>query len=47
MSKLSSEEYFAKRDPAALPYLNKFLSLPNYREIMGYVEVSTDESFLQ
>lgn len=34
-----SQEYFSKRDPSALPYLNKLLSLPNYREIMGYIEV--------
>lgn len=30
--------YFAERDPVALPYLNQFLALPNYREAMGYLE---------
>ena len=39
-----SQKYFAERDPQALPYLNQFLSLPNYREVMGYIEVSSDES---
>ena len=34
-----SQKYFAERDPGALPYLNQFLSLPNYREIMGYIEL--------
>lgn len=34
-----SQKYFAERDPNALPYLNQFLSLPNYREIMGYIEM--------
>ena len=42
-----SQEYFSKRDPSALPYLNKLLSLPNYREIMGYVEVGGNELFLK
>lgn len=37
-----SYTYFSERDPNALPYLNKFLSLPNYREVMGYVEIPTD-----
>lgn len=37
-----SEKYFSERDPQAIPYLRKFLSLPNYREIMGYIEVPTD-----
>lgn len=36
-----SYAYFSERDPKALPYLKKFLTLPNYREIMGYVEVKT------
>ena len=31
-----SRDYFTERDPRALPYLNKFLALPNYREAMGY-----------
>lgn len=39
-----SEKYFAERDPQALPYLKKFLTLPNYREIMGYIEVPSDSS---
>ena len=34
-----SYSYFESRDPAALPYLQKFMSLPNYREVMGYIEV--------
>ncbi len=34
-----SRQYFQERDPKALPYLNKFLSLPNYRDVMGYIEV--------
>ena len=34
-----SRKYFAERDPNALPYLNQFLSLPNYREVMGYIEM--------
>lgn len=38
-----SEQYFAERDPQALPYLRTFLSLPNYREAMGYIEVKTEE----
>ena len=38
-----SQKYFAERDTQALPYLNRFLSLPNYREVMGYIEVSTDK----
>lgn len=37
-----SQTYFAERDPQALPYLNKFLTLPNYREVMGYIEVKSD-----
>jgi hypothetical protein len=35
-----SHAYLSQRDPKALPYLNQFLSLPNYREVMGYVEVT-------
>lgn len=38
-----SHAYFAERDPCALPYLEKFLSLPNYREVMGYVEFKKEE----
>lgn len=38
-----SEKYFAERDPKALPYLRTFLSLPNYREVMGYIEVKSEE----
>lgn len=34
-----SYTYFSQRDPSALPYLTQFLSLPNYREVMGYIEV--------
>ena len=33
-----SYNYFYERDKNALPYLEKLLSLPNYREIMGYVD---------
>jgi hypothetical protein len=33
-----SRNYFAERDPSALPYLDRFMSLPNYREVMGYIE---------
>lgn len=38
-----SDKYFAERDPKALPYLHKFLTLPNYREVMGYIEVKSDQ----
>lgn len=38
-----SEKYFADKDPSALPYLQKLLSLPNYREAMGYIEFRDDE----
>ncbi len=38
-----SYNYFAERDKNALPYLQKLLSLPNYREVMGYVEFKDDE----
>lgn len=41
--KEKSHAYFETRDPAALPYLNKFLTLPNYREAMGYIEVKSDQ----
>lgn len=34
-----SIQYFEQRDPQALPYLRRFMSLPNYREAMGYIEV--------
>lgn len=37
-----SHKYFAERDPKALPYLDQFLSLPNYREVMGYVEIKSN-----
>lgn len=36
-----SVNYFADRDPKALPYLREFLALPNYREAMGYLEEET------
>jgi hypothetical protein len=29
--------YFAQRDPAAVPYLDKLLALPNYREVAGLI----------
>ena len=32
--------YFKDRDPKALPYLDRFMALPNYREVMGYIEVA-------
>lgn len=41
-----SHKYFAERDPNALPYLEQFLSLPNYREVMGYIEVPTGTNTL-
>lgn len=34
-----SVQYFTERDPQALPYLKRFMSLPNYREVMGYIEL--------
>jgi hypothetical protein len=30
--------YFAQRDAAAVPHLEKLLSLPNYRDIAGFIE---------
>ena len=33
-------DYFAERDPNALPYLTEFLALPNYREVMGFIETN-------
>jgi len=39
-----SRDYFAERDPSALPYLNEFLALPNYREAMGYIETTEELS---
>jgi len=36
--KSRAREYFGERDPRALPYLDEFLSLPNLREAMGYIE---------
>lgn len=41
-----SVEYFAKRAPDALPYLQKFLTLPNYREVMGYVATETETALI-
>jgi len=38
-----SVNYFADRDPKALPYLREFLALPNYREAMGYLEAAPSE----
>ncbi|MPM74856.1 hypothetical protein SDC9_121845 [bioreactor metagenome] len=35
-----SRQYFKERDPKALPYLEKFLQLPNYRDVMGYIEIN-------
>lgn len=37
-----SRKYFEERDPAALPYLERFLALPNYREVMGYIEIGEE-----
>ena len=31
-------EYFAPRDPAALPYIENLLALPNYNDIAGFIE---------
>jgi hypothetical protein len=39
--KEKSLTYFRARSPEALPYLQKFLTLPNYREAMGYIEQDT------
>ena len=39
-----SRDYFAKRDPSALPYLDEFLALPNYKEAMGYLEDNVIET---
>lgn len=36
--KEKSRRYFADRDQNALPYLDQILALPNYREVMGYIE---------
>jgi len=33
-----AEDYFAKRDSGAIPYLNQMKQLPNLREVMGYIE---------
>lgn len=30
--------YFAGRDPKAVPYLERLLALPNYRDIVGHLE---------
>lgn len=35
-----SREYFMKRDAKALPYLDQILALPNYREVMGYIDMT-------
>ncbi|MDR0325222.1 MAG: KilA-N domain-containing protein [Oscillospiraceae bacterium] len=40
-----SIRYFTERDPEALPYLQQFLALPNYREIMGYIEENPPSDF--
>ena len=37
-----SQEYFRKRDKGALPYLRQLMALPNYREVMGYIEAPLD-----
>ena len=37
--KEKSVEYFKSRDASAIPFLNKFMSLPNYRDVMGYIEM--------
>ena len=36
--KEESIRYFSEKAPDALPYLNEFLALPNYRKAMGYIE---------
>lgn len=38
-----SQEYFAEKDPNALPYLQKLLALPNYREVMGYIDAPEEK----
>ena len=30
--------YFGPRDPKAVPYLDRLLALPNYRDIAGYID---------
>jgi hypothetical protein len=30
--------YFASRDPKAVPYLEQVLALPNYSDVIGYIE---------
>jgi hypothetical protein len=30
--------YFADRDPKAVPYLERVLALPNYSDVVGYIE---------
>jgi hypothetical protein len=40
--KENSYNYFAERDPKALPYLNEFLMLPNMREAMGYIDIQAE-----
>lgn len=35
--------YFKERDPAALPYLEKLLALPNYSDVIGYIEDQSEE----
>ena len=40
--KEKSQKYFSDRHPEALPYLTKFLTLPNYREVMGYIEIKSN-----
>ena len=43
--KEKSRKYFEERDPKALPYLKEFLALPNYREVMGYIEEKEQSDF--
>jgi hypothetical protein len=33
-----SISYFGERDPAAVPHLEKLLALPNYSDIVGFIE---------
>lgn len=44
--KEKSTDYFSQKDSSALPYLNKFMSLPNYREVMGYIEIPSQNESL-
>ena len=38
-----SYKYFSEREPNAVPFLQILLSLPNYREVMGYIELKSEE----